>query len=52
MYNGEDAFATDPLSIFVLNPSIVHGGSLVEANAAVLNGPREGDLIWVEILPA
>ena len=52
MYNGEDAFASDPVAVLVLDSGIVHGSSLVEADPTALDGLSEGDLIWMKVLPA
>lgn len=52
VHNGEGAFASDPVAGFVFNAGIAHDSSLVEADATVLNGPSERNLICVKVLPA
>lgn len=50
--NGEDALAANPVALFVLDLAIIEHGSLVEPDAAAVDGLGKGDFIRVEVFPA
>lgn len=48
----EAALATHPHTIPSPDTTVVEDGSFVQENAATVDGPSEGDLIWMEIVEA
>ena len=51
VHNGENAFATNPVSISVLYSTIIQNSRFVELDASSMDGAGKGNLIRVEVLP-
>ena len=52
MGNGEDALASNPLSILVFDLAVVEDSGPVELDTSSMYGFGERDFVWVEVLPA
>ena len=51
MHDSEDAFATDPSAILVLDAAIVQNGGFVEIDAPAVDLLGEDEFVSMEVIP-